>query len=251
MSRFTGARAWMVMAVLALSFTPGAAAARESGADGAPLQQHAALDPRHAADDRATDTATTEPFGMVTVPALDHALAAKWRAMQIDLASKALQLVACRAHESLCSPSASYALGMVDRAAALGDSVRFASVNMWVNSAMRHSGDCAPDGLADRGEAPVVAADNGEGDCQGYAMMKYVILREAGTPAADLRVILLRDTLARQTHAVLAVRHAGGWLVLDHRRHWLRQDTELDHDAPLFALHHAGVTQLTAPPPVH
>jgi len=53
------------------------------------------------------------------------------------------------------------------------------------------------------------------GDCEDYAVAKYFLLRELGYPAEDLRVLVTYEKLARDYHAVLAVRREDGssWLL--------------------------------------
>lgn len=43
------------------------------------------------------------------------------------------------------------------------------------------------------------------GDCEDYAIAKYVSLRQLGFPARDLRLVVVRDVLRDLAHAVLAV----------------------------------------------
>ena len=43
------------------------------------------------------------------------------------------------------------------------------------------------------------------GDCEDYAIAKYVTLRQLGFPAERLRVVVVRDVLRDLAHAVLAV----------------------------------------------
>lgn len=43
------------------------------------------------------------------------------------------------------------------------------------------------------------------GDCEDYAIIKYVSLRQLGYPADQLRLVVVRDTLRDLAHAVLAV----------------------------------------------
>lgn len=52
------------------------------------------------------------------------------------------------------------------------------------------------------------------GDCEDYALLKRVLLMQAGIPAGSLR-IAVADTLAGEAHAVLVVRTSDGDLVLD------------------------------------
>lgn len=53
------------------------------------------------------------------------------------------------------------------------------------------------------------------GDCEDYAVAKYFLLRELGVPAEDMRVLVTYERVARDYHAVLAVRRADGtsWLL--------------------------------------
>lgn len=53
------------------------------------------------------------------------------------------------------------------------------------------------------------------GDCEDYAIMKYVSLREMGFPAEDLRIVIVQDTLRELAHAVLAVNIDDDVYVLD------------------------------------
>ena len=88
--------------------------------------------------------------------------------------------------------------------------------------------------------------DTGKRDCEDYAIAKYAALRDAGTPARDLRLLVVRDTTARTNHAVLAARQDGRWLLLDNRWRRLIPDHEARFFKPLFALNTAGVERFTA-----
>jgi predicted transglutaminase-like cysteine proteinase len=55
----------------------------------------------------------------------------------------------------------------------------------------------------------------GAGDCEDYAIAKFAALQEAGVSADDLRIVILRDDIRNEDHAVVAVRLDGKWLMLD------------------------------------
>lgn len=46
---------------------------------------------------------------------------------------------------------------------------------------------------------------NHSGDCEDYAILKYVSLRELGFSADDVRIVVVKDTVRDIAHAVLAV----------------------------------------------
>jgi predicted transglutaminase-like cysteine proteinase len=53
------------------------------------------------------------------------------------------------------------------------------------------------------------------GDCEDYAILKYYSLRQLGVPAADMRMVVVQDTVRNLAHAVLLVLVDGQLLVLD------------------------------------
>jgi predicted transglutaminase-like cysteine proteinase len=56
------------------------------------------------------------------------------------------------------------------------------------------------------------------GQCQDYAIVKYLLLRAAGVPADAMRMVVLRDAAISLDHAVLAVYVNGEPLLLDNLR---------------------------------
>ena len=89
--------------------------------------------------------------------------------------------------------------------------------------------------------------DTGFGDCEDFAIAKYVALRAAGVPAKQLRVLLVRDNIARLDHAVLAANADGHWFILDNRWTAAVEDNDVRRFTPLFALDDEGVKLLAAP----
>jgi predicted transglutaminase-like cysteine proteinase len=107
--------------------------------------------------------------------------------------------------------------------------------------------DFAQYGEADVWSSPLVTFAHGAGDCEDYAIAKYVALRMAGIAAEDLRILVLVD-LHGEGHAVAAARLDGHWLILDNRRMAMIDDTNLRNYRPLFAINDAGVMKYTDAP---
>jgi predicted transglutaminase-like cysteine proteinase len=63
-------------------------------------------------------------------------------------------------------------------------------------------------------EAPLEFLSYG-GQCQDYAIAKYMALRQAGVPADQMRIVVLRATARGEDHAVLVVNVDGDALLLD------------------------------------
>jgi predicted transglutaminase-like cysteine proteinase len=190
---------------------------------------------------------SSEPFGLSTFRAPEGLLWVKWRDIERQLHAESKDIALCRTDASLCSSEATRFLAVVESAQASDGRARIEVVNRAVNAAIRYTPDFAQHGVADRWTAPLATLAAGRGDCEDYAIAKYAILRAAGVPATDLRLLLVRDRVVRQDHAVLAVRDGGRWLVLDNRHLMLAETTMLPQFTPLFALDHQGVSLFAAP----
>jgi predicted transglutaminase-like cysteine proteinase len=89
------------------------------------------------------------------------------------------------------------------------------AVNGYVNGRVRFVDDRVQFGVADRWQAPSDTLARGRGDCEDFALAKRAMLRAAGLPEKDLYLVVLKDLSRRADHAVLVVRAAGRFLVLD------------------------------------
>jgi len=112
---------------------------------------------------------------------------------------------------------------------------------------IRYVSDLSQHGELDRWSTPLASYATTKGDCEDYAIAKYVALRAAGVPAKQLRVLLVRDNIARLDHAVLAASEDGHWFILDNRWTAPVEDNDVRRFTPLFALDDEGVKLLAAP----
>ncbi|MBV8837150.1 MAG: transglutaminase-like cysteine peptidase [Alphaproteobacteria bacterium] len=194
-----------------------------------------------------------EPFGLEALP-LRHAerhggLRAKWRGVERKLTREAKVLARCRVDRDNCPPAAQKFLGVIERAVTREGRARIGEVNRSVNLLIRFEDDRTQYGVEDLWASPLMTFASGAGDCEDYAIAKYVALRESGFAPQDLRLVVVRDTAARDYHAVAAVRHEGHWIILDNRNLALREDGEMTQFQPLFVIDATGVKRLK--PPAH
>jgi predicted transglutaminase-like cysteine proteinase len=120
---------------------------------------------------------------------------------------------------------------------------RIGVINRAVNLAIEPVSDMAQWGVPDRWSAPLETFATRKGDCEDYAIAKYVALTEAGIAADDVKLIIIRNTAANEDHAVTAVRLDGAWIILDNRWLSLVEDQAMPQAVPLFALGSDGVRQ--------
>jgi predicted transglutaminase-like cysteine proteinase len=229
--------------------------AKRQASVGVPATHLAAIDPKIMSDASAAPASparSDEPFGLFTFRAPDGLLWSKWRGVEADIRAEAPVLARCRAEPDHCTPAAARFVALIKQAEARQGRAKLELVNERVNAAIHYKTDIAQWGMADLWSAPLDANgkgsfDTGFGDCEDYAIAKYVALREAGIPAENLRLLLVRDNVVRMDHAVLAARNDGRWLIMDNRFSKLLEEEDAHFLAPLFALDSEGVKLFAAP----
>ena len=183
-----------------------------------------------------------EPFGRATAFLSEGGLREKWLGLERRLADELVQLALCEGDREGCiSPAALKFLAVVDEAKAHDGRARLGEVNRAVNLALRPADDLVQYGAIDVWASPLTTFANGAGDCEDYAIAKFVALRLAGMAAEDLRIVIMRDTLRGEDHAVAAARLDGQWLTLDNRRMMMVADSDIRNYRPIFVIEEAGV----------
>src|SRR5712664_4119167 len=96
--------------------------------------------------------------------------------------------------------------------------------------------------ICDVWSPPLATLAKGAGDCEDYAIAKFVALQEAGVSADDLRIVILRDNIRDEDHAVVAARLDGNWLMLDNLHMAMAGDQQVpDYYRPIFLIDRDGV----------
>jgi predicted transglutaminase-like cysteine proteinase len=78
------------------------------------------------------------------------------------------------------------------------------------------------------------------GQCQDYAIAKYLLLRAAGMPADKLRVVVLRDTRLGLDHAVTVAYVGGEALMLDNQFADVVPTASVRHYQPYYSINEQG-----------
>ena len=195
-------------------------------------------------------TSLAAPFsiaGYQQFPSMHRGVAAQWNTALGGWRKEKAQLDACAANPARCGREAAIFTAIRTAAAAETDRPeQLAIVNARVNAAVTYQSDIARHGAADLWSSPLQTLGKA-GDCEDYAIAKYMILRELGWRAQDLAIILLRDRKAREDHAVLAARTATGWRLLDNRWNRIDDDNAVPHYRPVIAVNEAEQRLFAAP----
>ncbi len=114
------------------------------------------------------------------------------------------------------------------------ESVKLVLVNLYVNRTAYIS-DADNWGVADYWASPREFFAKG-GDCEDYAIAKYLSLRALGFSSANLRIAVLWDACAQESHAVLVYTKDNLSLVLDNRNDQLLPASSLGHYQPTYSV---------------
>jgi predicted transglutaminase-like cysteine proteinase len=166
-------------------------------------------------------------------------VAAKWRAVEADIDREQQVLARCREQEA-CPVVAQNLLDIVAEGAGRSGLARVGLINRAVDLAITRTSDEAQWGVADHWSPPFETLQTHRGDCEDYAIVKYVALLQAGLSHDDVKIVILRNLLPKEDHAVVAARVDGQWLILDNRRLALVRDTKMVGSIPKFVLDEDG-----------
>jgi predicted transglutaminase-like cysteine proteinase len=192
---------------------------------------------------------SAEPFGISVIPISAGGLRDKWLGVAHKLDDEGVQLALCDGDRDNCASSAAlHFLAIVDGGRARNGRARLGEINRAINLAIHPMSDLAQYGEIDVWSSPLVTFYRGAGDCEDYAIAKYMALREAGIGPEDLRIVIVRDTLAGEDHAVTAARLDGHWLMLDNRRMAMIEDNYMRNIRPLFVIGQSGLMKYADPP---
>jgi predicted transglutaminase-like cysteine proteinase len=167
------------------------------------------VSPAKAVDERAAAPASET---------LASALVMKWQDVQRRIIDDEARLSKCRAAPWACNDDEMRFEAIVASGRAREGRARIGEINRAVNLAIRPVSDERRFGVVDRWSSPLETVSDGAGDCEDYAILKILALREAGVATDDLKLLIVYDRATRSDHAVAAVRLEGRWLVLDNRR---------------------------------
>jgi predicted transglutaminase-like cysteine proteinase len=128
-----------------------------------------------------------EPFGLGAEPVVDGEILAKWGGVEAQIKVENRELARCRSGGSWCPRAARRFLAIVNVGHTLTGRARIGVINREINLSIVPTSDLAQWGVADRWSAPLETFRTQRGDCEDYAIAKYVALRDAGVAPEEPR----------------------------------------------------------------
>ncbi len=188
----------------------------------------------------------SEPFELPATLKPPGEMTAKWSELQARIIADEKAIAGCSSDESICSQAALRFLSIVELGRKGQGRARLGWINRAVNMSIKPASDWSLYGYADFWASPLQTLGSGAGDCEDYAIVKYVVLRELGIASDDLRLVIVQDDKRQTGHAVVAVRYEQRWLVLDNRTMAILNAEDVRHYRPVIALDQQGVRKVAS-----
>ena len=164
----------------------------------------------------------------------------KWSHARLEIARELRIVDRCR-NDNICPAGAQQLIGLSSEGAGRNGRARLGLINRVVNLAISATSDEAQWHATDHWRSALETLQSGRGDCEDYAIVKYVALLDSGMSEADLKIVVMENIFPNEDHAVVAARVDDQWLILDNRTlTWVR-DTALAQTVPAFVLDQVGV----------
>ena len=164
----------------------------------------------------------------------------KWSHARAEIARELKIVDRCR-KDNVCPAGAQRLVDLSSEGAGRNGRARLGLINRAVNLAISPTSDEAQWRIRDHWSSALETLQSERGDCEDYAIVKYLALLDTGMSEADLKIVLTRSIFPHEDHAVVAARVDGEWLTLDNRTLTLVRDANLTPTVPVFVLDQAGV----------
>lgn len=112
------------------------------------------------------------------------------------------------------------------------------AVNAFVNQ-QTYLNDKRNWSMADHWATPIEFFGRG-GDCEDYAIAKYMSLRALGVPDSRMRIAVVKDTLKNIPHAILVVYTDDGAMILDNQAKRVKDARKVSRYKPIFSINKSG-----------
>jgi predicted transglutaminase-like cysteine proteinase len=184
-------------------------------------------------------------FGLETEPLDKGTVVEKWNHAKAEIAQELSAIDLCRVNGD-CPADAQKLIALSAEGAARSGRAKVGLINRAVDVAISPVSDETQWGVPDRWSSPFETLRSGRGDCEDYAIVKYLALLQAGISADDVKIVIVKNLFPTEDHAVTAVHVDNQWLILDNRTLTLVRDLDLTRATPEFVLDQGGVRRFVS-----
>jgi predicted transglutaminase-like cysteine proteinase len=185
-------------------------------------------------------------FGSAELPGDPGFAVPEWQRVQRGIAAETPVYDACSRGVGCPSASVREWLALLGRLEAAVPLEQLRAVNGFLNR-FPYRSDLANYGRRDYWATPLEFLAR-SGDCEDYAIAKYVSLRRLGVPPGRLRITVVQDRDRDTPHAILLAEVAGTWYVLDNLSERVEPQERIGHYVPYYSLNEDGFWAHALPP---
>lgn len=197
----------VIALVLAMTWTKQAAAGQDYRFAGEPVR---------AASSEGGYVATEELFHTRAIAIPTNRFLGKWQNLVVSIMGAASVLDVCGEVKTTCSQAAIHWASFLSAIRSLPKSEQIDLVNGYVNQHIEYTNDRLATGAKDDWASPFQAI-GALGDCEDYAIAKYVSFILLGFSDEQLRLVIVKDLNIGEMHALTTVSTGETTYVLDNR----------------------------------
>jgi predicted transglutaminase-like cysteine proteinase len=162
---------------------------------------------------------------VVNMSASAEPLYTKWSNVVHEMRADHVDIAHCVVGISSCREIDRQYLALTEMARGADSVASLRELNQTIDGLVTYKSD----GEIDTWQRPLVTLEEGHGDCEDYAILKYALLWDGGFPPENLRLKISRG------HAVLAVKIDDQWRVMGNHQSGLPLLTDYEAVKPTVA----------------
>ncbi|MCB9947622.1 MAG: transglutaminase-like cysteine peptidase [Rhodospirillaceae bacterium] len=175
-------------------------------------------------------------FGSIEFSSNSLSAIPQWLAVIDRIRSERATLASCDANAASCPTERVRAWrSLVESARGYSQTDQLAYVNQFANAVVPYITDSDNYGVSDYWAAPLEFLRR-SGDCEDYAIIKFVSLLDLGFTNDQMRIVIVRDIVRNLAHAVLAVEMNGRFYILDSLFNAVLEDARVSQYVPQYSV---------------
>lgn len=163
----------------------------------------------------------------------------QWHQLMVRSDSEALVYRTCVNNGNACPAKIRAWRKFVAQSRDLTGLALLSAVNTRINQLVVYGNDIDVYGQKDHWATPLETLSR-KGDCEDYAILKYMTLSELGFNEHLMKIIIVKNKKTNIAHAIVAVNMDGKIWILDNRRQMVAEESKISNYQALYSLNRYG-----------
>ena len=163
----------------------------------------------------------------------------KWRTLIARSDVEAPAYTACVNKQAACLPRIHTWREFISQARSLTGIALLNAVNARINQLVVYGNDIDVYGESDHWATPIESLSR-KGDCEDYAILKYMTLAELGVSEHRMKIVIVNDKARNIAHAVVTADVDGETWILDNLRRYAANQSGITNYQALYSVNRYG-----------